>query len=93
MASPTPMRDTLTIAATRFKATCLEVFRALETRKLRRVIVTRRGKPVAELIPPSTEPPDLWGALRGSVSVAPGVDLARPIAEESWDADEGRLHR
>jgi hypothetical protein len=43
---------TLTLSASAFKARCLEVFKALETRKLARVVVTRRGRPVAELVPP-----------------------------------------
>jgi antitoxin (DNA-binding transcriptional repressor) of toxin-antitoxin stability system len=85
---------TLTLSASAFKARCLEVFKALEARKLARVVVTRRGRPVAELVPPRVaEPSRLWGAHRGSVTVARGVDLTEPALDEPLDAELGILHR
>lgn len=86
---------TLTLSASAFKARCLEVFKALEARKLARVVVTRRGRPVAELVPPRGvgAPPRLWGAHRGSVTVMPGVDLTEPVLDEPLDAELGILHR
>lgn len=33
---------------------------------------------------------DLWGAMRGSVTVQPGWDLTQPTGEE-WDAESGKL--
>jgi antitoxin (DNA-binding transcriptional repressor) of toxin-antitoxin stability system len=86
-------REPLEISATEFKARCLSVFKKLERRQYARVIVTRRGRPVAELIPPRSAPPDLWGALRGSVRVPRGVDLAAPVLTEALDARRGTLHR
>jgi antitoxin (DNA-binding transcriptional repressor) of toxin-antitoxin stability system len=83
----------LRISATEFKARCLSVFKKLEKRQYTRVVVTRRGKPVAELTPPQTSPPSLWGALRGSVTIAPGVDLTAPTVEDRLDAGHGILHR
>lgn len=84
----------VTISASEFKARCLTLFDQLADRKLRRVIVTKRGKPVAELVPPSQQVPDPWGALRGTVTVAPGVDLTAPILDEDeFDAAKGILHR
>jgi len=84
---------TLTLSASAFKARCLELFKALEARKLARVVVTRRGRPVAELVPPRAEPPSLWGRHRGSVTVASGVDLTEPVLDEPLDAELGILHR
>ena len=83
----------LTIGASAFKARCLEIFKALEARKLTRVVVTRRGRPVAELKPPDFVRPRLWGAHPGSVIVAPGVDLTDPVLDEPLDAELGILHR
>lgn len=83
----------LTIGASAFKARCLEIFEALEARQLTRVTVTRRGRPVAELTPPVTERPSIWGCHRGSVTVAPGVDLTDPVLDEPLDAELGILHR
>ena len=82
----------LTITATEFKAKCLAIFDQLEGRKVSRVVVTRRGKPVAELTPPQHKPPSLWGAHPGSVVVAPGVDLTEPVSDEPWDAERGILY-
>jgi antitoxin (DNA-binding transcriptional repressor) of toxin-antitoxin stability system len=87
---------TLTVSASAFKARCLELFKALEARKLARVVVTRRGRPVAELVPPraGTEPePGLWGCMRGTVTIPPGVDLTEPVLDEPLDAELGILHR
>ncbi|MGQ0664790.1 MAG: type II toxin-antitoxin system Phd/YefM family antitoxin [Pseudomonadota bacterium] len=85
--------EVLTITSTRFKATCLAVFRGLETRRYKRVVVTRRGRSIAELTPPRTPPPSLWGALRSSVSIPAGVDVSAPTVEEPGDAGRGLLHR
>lgn len=81
------------MTATEFKARCLAVFTKLEKRQYARVLVTRRGRPVAELIPPRTTVPDPWGALRGRVTVPPDVDLTAPVLGELLDARRGRLHR
>lgn len=83
----------LTIGAAAFKASCLEIFKALETRRLTRVTVTRRGRPVAELTPPVSARASLWGRHPGSVTVAPGVDLTDPVLDEPLDAELGILHR
>lgn len=73
------------IAISKFKATCLSVLeRVRRTRKP--VLVTRFGKPVAELLPPPLPPrPETWlgscrdsGQIRGDI-VAPVVD------EDEWE--------
>jgi hypothetical protein len=87
------MHDVLKVSATAFKARCLAIFKDLEARRVRRVVVTRRGRPVAELTPPRTELPTLWGAHRGSVEVAPGTDLTAPVLDDALDAAAGVLHR
>jgi len=85
----------LTLSVSAFKARCLAVFKALESGRLRRVVVTRRGKPVAAIEPPAAgaERPRLWGAHKGSVRVPPGVDLTEPTFDEPFDAELGILHR
>ena len=87
------MDDVLRMSATEFKARCLAIFKDLEARRIGRVLVTRRGRPVAELTPPRTDLPTLWGAHRGSVQVEAGVDLTAPVLEEALDAAVGVLHR
>jgi antitoxin (DNA-binding transcriptional repressor) of toxin-antitoxin stability system len=87
------MDDVLKVSATAFKARCLAIFKDLEARRVSRVVVTRRGRPVAELTPPRTGLPTLWGAHRGSVEVAPGTDLTAPVLDDALDAAAGVLHR
>ena len=87
------MDHVLRVSATEFKARCLAIFKDLEARRIGRVLVTRRGRPVAELTPARTTLPTLWGAHRGSVEVTPGVDLTEPVVEDALDAAAGILHR
>ena len=83
----------LEIAVTEFKAKCLALFKELEARRLDKVVVTRRGKPVAELTPPHREMPDLYGCMKGRVIIPPGVDLTEPVLDVIPDAERGILHR
>jgi len=76
----------LEISASQFKAKCLGVFKDLEAHRYRKVVITRRGRPIAELTEPKREVPDLWGALKGRVTIPPGVDLTEPVLEEIPEA-------
>ena len=89
------MKDnTLEISVSVFKATCLAVLKDLEKRKYGRVVLTRRGRPIAELKPPPRrKPASIFGCLRGTVTVPPGVDLTAPTLTEVLDAERGILHR
>ena len=71
------------VAISKFKATCLAVLE--QVRKTRRpVLITRFGKPVAEVVPPSPRPPQKrtlgssegLGEIRGDIVHAnPWLDL------------------
>ena len=61
------MAETLEIAASEFKAKCLELFDQLAARKLNRVVVTKRGRAVAVLTPPPT-PEEIAYAQAGLVA-------------------------
>ncbi len=47
----------LVINATAFKARCLDLMDQIASRKLTRVTITKRGKPVSELRAPENAPP------------------------------------
>ena len=90
------MASSRTVSASEFKAKCLDILDRVHAREFDRVIVTKRGVPVAVLVPPPPEAPEvqrLHGFLWGSVVVPPGLDLTEPIADETLAADEGELHR
>lgn len=76
----------VTVGVTAFKSRCLALIDDVARGKTGRVLLTRRNRPVAAIVPISGPPAELWGALRGSVKVLPGTDLTRGTGEE-WDAD------
>ena len=41
---------------------------------------------LAAIAPFDNAPAELWGAMRGTVTVTPGTDLTRATGEE-WDAE------
>jgi prevent-host-death family protein len=54
------------IAAARFKEQCLSILDHVDEEG---IVITKRGKPVAKLIPIRTESAELIGKLRGRVKV------------------------
>jgi prevent-host-death family protein len=71
-----------TIKASEFKAKCLAVLDEVE-RTRQTVVITKRGKPVAELVPHSAEKPALWGLLKDELFIE--GDIISPIDVE-WEA-------
>jgi prevent-host-death family protein len=76
----TMYRGAKTVAAAAFKAHCLRLLDEV-ARTRRALVVTKRGRPVARVVPLE---PDLPLSLEGSVSY--GGDIVRPTGEV-WDAD------
>lgn len=79
----------LEIGTTEFRANCYALLRDVQARRYDRVMITRRGKPIAELRPLTSETPDLFGAMKGRVYIPPGVDLTEPILEDVPEAEAG----
>lgn len=71
--------DSLTVS--KFKATCLAVVEEVATSK-QRVIITKRGRPVAELIPYEAEMEPI--PLKDTVAFI--KDIISPVATEDWEA-------
>lgn len=72
------------ISISQFKATCLAVLERVR-RTGRPVTVTKRGEPIAEIVPPSRAAAGAsWmGALRGEVWVL--GDIVAPDTGEDWE--------
>nr|WP_294545664.1 type II toxin-antitoxin system Phd/YefM family antitoxin [uncultured Rhodopila sp.] len=88
------MAATETITASEFKAKCLNILDRLAGHELERVIITKRGRTVGVLLPPQTlAVQDLFGSMRGSVTIPEGFDLTAPVLDEPLDAEEGIWHR
>ncbi len=73
-----------TLPAGEFKARCLSVME--EVRKNREpVLITKRGKPVAKLVPADKAREELIGRLEGIVSIT--GDIESPIeAVDAWES-------
>ncbi len=73
------------IAVSKFKATCLAVLKQVH-RSGEPVLVTRFGKPVAEIVPPSpaVRPRRVLGGMRGTGRIL--GDIVSPVVdEEEWE--------
>ena len=70
--------ESLTVS--KFKATCLAVVDQVAKLK-KRVIITKRGKPIAELIPYETETEQ--APLKDTVAFV--GDIISPVAAEDWE--------
>lgn len=80
------------ISASDFKAGCLDILDRLADRRLTRVTVTKRGRPVAVLVPPGDDEAAadaLFGCMAGSVVIPAGVDLTAPVFEGEVEAARG----
>jgi antitoxin (DNA-binding transcriptional repressor) of toxin-antitoxin stability system len=77
------------VGVTAFKAQCLALIDDVAQGKTGRVVLLKHNRPIAAVVPfpdNSAECVDLWGAMRGTVTVAPGVDLTETTGE-TWDAE------
>ena len=78
--------DEISVGVTDFKARCLGLIEAVAQRKTGRIVLLKHNRPVAALVPIERDPPQLWGAMRGSVEVVPRTDLTEGTGEV-WEAD------
>lgn len=73
-----------TMPAGKFKAQCLGVMEQVrKTRQL--VVITKRGKPVAKLVPVGKDGDDIFGCLKGVFKIV--GDIESPVVPlEDWEA-------
>lgn len=69
------------VPAGEFKAKCLAILDEVSATR-RSVVITKRGKPVARLVP--VEAPDAFASLRGSV--LDETDVVSPL-HDAWGTD------
>ena len=85
----TPEKTATTIAAGKFKATCLQLLDAAE--KGESITITKRGKVVARLVPPEPEKPlahvPLFGIAKGKIKIL--GDIVSPDFE-AWGMPDPR---
>ena len=71
------------IGATEFKAKCLELIQAVHDRKRNSVVITKRGKPFARLVPVDEAEVPFYGSLKGMAEIH--GDLTEPTGAD-WEA-------
>lgn len=71
------------IPAGEFKAKCLNLLDEVHQQRFQ-IVITKRGKPVARLVPVSDEAPDIFGRMKGSIEIL--GDIVGPTGE-AWNAD------
>ena len=72
------------IAAGKFKAQCLKVMEQVRTTR-EPVLITKRGQPLAKLVPVEKASDDFIGRLEGVVTIV--GDIESPIVPlEDWEA-------
>ncbi len=71
------------IQAGKFKARCLKLMDKVQRTK-RKIVITKRNKPIAKLVPIEEESSQLFGKMKGTVHIV--GDIVAPI-DEVWDAD------
>ena len=72
------------VAAADFKANCLRLMDEV-ARERRPITITKRGKPVAKLVPVEQEPVDLFGYMAGTANIC--GDIIGPIEDLEWTGD------
>ena len=71
-----------TMSAAEFKAKCLDVLDQVAARH-EPVVVTKRGRPIAQVVPLIKRPKHLWGAMKGEIEIR--GDIVSPLGIE-WEA-------
>jgi prevent-host-death family protein len=72
------------IGAGEFKAKCLGLLDEVQ-RQRKEVVITKRGKPVAKLVPIDDSPVSFIGSMKGTMEII--GDIVSPIDVE-WEANE-----
>ena len=73
-----------TMPAGEFKARCLRVME--EVKKYRTpVVITKKGRPVAKLVPPDEPANDVFGCMAGSARIVGDIE-APVLAAQTWQA-------
>ena len=73
-----------TMPAGQFKVHCLKVMDEVQSKR-QAVLITKRGKPVAKLVPVEQEKDDIFGFMKGKGSIEIKGDIVSPIiTPEEW---------
>jgi prevent-host-death family protein len=84
LAFPIMAEKSTQIPASQFKANCLRLMDQV-ARQRTSIVITKRGKPIAKLVPISDEPIDIFGRMKGTIRIV--GDIVGPIDDLEWTGD------
>ena len=73
------------IAAGEFKAHCLALMEDVRSTR-QPIVITKRGKPVAKLVPAEAEKDEFFDRLKGVVRIV--GDIESPIEPGTWESSD-----
>jgi prevent-host-death family protein len=71
-----------TMAAGEFKVHCLSVMDEVQSRR-EAVVITKRGKPVAKIVPVEQEKDDIFGFFKGKIEIK-GDIVSPAFTPDEW---------
>lgn len=72
------------MAAGAFKVHCLKVMDEVQAKR-QAVLITKRGKPVAKLVPVEKEKDEIFGFMKGKGTIEIKGDIVSPVlTPEEW---------
>jgi prevent-host-death family protein len=72
-----------TMSAGQFKAQSLKVMDDVHSTR-EPIVITKRGRPVAKLVPADGQPDDVFGCMRGEVEIV-GDIVSSAVPLEDWE--------
>jgi len=73
-----------TIGAGEFKAKCLHLLDEVAQQR-QEIVITKRGRPVARLLPADSRAPSLYGRMRGTAEIVGDIISG---TGELWESDQ-----
>jgi prevent-host-death family protein len=82
------MAKKIRVAAADFKANCLRLIDQVAQRRTP-IVIIKRGKPVAKLVPLEAQAIDIFGRMAGTIKIC--GDIIGPIENLEWTGDEDSI--
>jgi len=76
------------VPAGEFKARCLRIMEDVKKYRVP-VVITKKGRAVAKLVPPDTDAPDVFGCMAGTARIVGDVE-APAFPARDWHALTGK---
>jgi prevent-host-death family protein len=73
-----------TMPAGQFKARCLRIMDQVQSSR-EPVTITKKGRPVAKLVPADTPPQDIFGCLKDEIVIVGDV-LSPAVPADDWES-------